>query len=262
MATDARARRGTKPVEPLTLKGKAEPVPAYRLCRWTNAPRLVDGAVRRTRRASSDGCSPSSRTPSTRTPRDCHDHRLAGPRQDASRARADVGARRTTRVFARRGATLPDVDVRADRRCAARRGAGSRTPRHRGRGARCAPRARSPPTIRTASGSPRARRAILGVGAPGTTEETFWALRRLIETAARVAAGRPRLIDDLHWAEPLLLDLDRAPRGVDHGRTRAARRHRAAGASRPTAVARRRRPCRGRDRARRSRRARRRRGSR
>ena len=37
-------------------------------------------------------------------------------------------------------------------------------------------------------------------------EETFWAIRRLFESAA---AERPlvAIVDDLHWAEPLLLDL-------------------------------------------------------
>ncbi len=48
--------------------------------------------------------------------------------------------------------------------------------------------------------------AILGVGLAGTTEETFWAIRRLIENRAR---EQPvvLVLDDIHWAEPLLLDL-------------------------------------------------------
>lgn len=48
--------------------------------------------------------------------------------------------------------------------------------------------------------------ALLGAGQPGSTEQTFWALRRLIEINA---ADTPRvlIIDDLHWGEPLLLDL-------------------------------------------------------
>jgi class 3 adenylate cyclase/type II secretory pathway predicted ATPase ExeA len=47
---------------------------------------------------------------------------------------------------------------------------------------------------------------LLGVEEPGLPEETFWAVRRLIENAARV---RPHLFvfEDVHWAEPLLLDL-------------------------------------------------------
>jgi class 3 adenylate cyclase len=43
-------------------------------------------------------------------------------------------------------------------------------------------------------------------GEAGQLEETFWAIRRVLEV---VAAGRPVVVvlDDLHWAEPTLLDL-------------------------------------------------------
>jgi DNA-binding SARP family transcriptional activator len=56
----------------------------------------------------------------------------------------------------------------------------------------------------------QAARAVLGaVGAvdvPGRPEETAWAFRRLFET---LAAERPLVvaIEDVHWAEPTLLDL-------------------------------------------------------
>jgi class 3 adenylate cyclase/tetratricopeptide (TPR) repeat protein len=48
--------------------------------------------------------------------------------------------------------------------------------------------------------------ALMGVGEPGLPEESFWAVRRLVEATARV---RPVMLvfDDVHWAEPLLLDL-------------------------------------------------------
>ena len=55
-----------------------------------------------------------------------------------------------------------------------------------------------------------ATRLILGaIGAsaePGSPEETAWAFRRLFET---LAASRPLVVavDDIHWAEPTLLDL-------------------------------------------------------
>ena len=41
---------------------------------------------------------------------------------------------------------------------------------------------------------------------PGLPEETFWAVRRLIENAAR-RGPIVFFFDDVHWAEPLLLDL-------------------------------------------------------
>ncbi|MBV9317317.1 MAG: AAA family ATPase [Gammaproteobacteria bacterium] len=50
--------------------------------------------------------------------------------------------------------------------------------------------------------------SVLGVGAPVACapEETFWAVRKLLEA---LASHRPLLIvfDDLHWAEPTFLDL-------------------------------------------------------
>ena len=46
----------------------------------------------------------------------------------------------------------------------------------------------------------------LGDGAPVQADETFWAVRRLLE---RAAARRPLVlaVDDVHWAEPTFLDL-------------------------------------------------------
>jgi predicted ATPase/class 3 adenylate cyclase len=48
----------------------------------------------------------------------------------------------------------------------------------------------------------------LGLGGPGgaTSEETFWAVRRLFEVLAR-AAPLVIVIDDIHWAEATFLDL-------------------------------------------------------
>ena len=48
--------------------------------------------------------------------------------------------------------------------------------------------------------------AVLGFGEPASAEETFWALRRGLESLAR---SRPvvLILDDLHWAQPMLLDL-------------------------------------------------------
>ena len=45
----------------------------------------------------------------------------------------------------------------------------------------------------------------LAAGVPGSVEETFWALRRFVEA---LASGGPLVIvlDDIHWADTLLLD--------------------------------------------------------
>ena len=48
--------------------------------------------------------------------------------------------------------------------------------------------------------------ALVGAGSPGTTEETFWAVRRVIEAAGR-SAPVALVIDDVHWADARLLDL-------------------------------------------------------
>src|SRR5581483_4390777 len=47
---------------------------------------------------------------------------------------------------------------------------------------------------------------VLGAGEPGPPEETFWGIRRIFEALAR---QRPLVLvlDDVHWAEPMLLDL-------------------------------------------------------
>lgn len=48
--------------------------------------------------------------------------------------------------------------------------------------------------------------SLVGVGDPAPPEETFWAVRRLLEG---LASERPVVVvvDDVHWAEPMLLDL-------------------------------------------------------
>src|SRR5207248_5397735 len=48
--------------------------------------------------------------------------------------------------------------------------------------------------------------ALLAVGAQPSPEELFWAIRRALASAA---AERPVVVilDDIHWAEPMLLDL-------------------------------------------------------
>ena len=47
---------------------------------------------------------------------------------------------------------------------------------------------------------------LMGIGASAASEETFWAIRRFFEAAAR---ERPLalVLDDIHWGEPTFLDL-------------------------------------------------------
>ena len=47
---------------------------------------------------------------------------------------------------------------------------------------------------------------VLGISAPASAQETFWALRRGLEL---VATQRPIVVilDDLHWGQPMFLDL-------------------------------------------------------
>jgi len=47
---------------------------------------------------------------------------------------------------------------------------------------------------------------LLGVAELGSPEETFWAVRRFIESVAR-QGPLVVILDDVHWAEPTLLDL-------------------------------------------------------
>ena len=60
--------------------------------------------------------------------------------------------------------------------------------------------------------------AAIGLGqAEGAIQETFWACRRLLET---LADERPlvAVIDDIHWAEPTLLDLIEYVSGFSRGK--------------------------------------------
>lgn len=47
---------------------------------------------------------------------------------------------------------------------------------------------------------------VLGVAQPASAQETFWALRRGLEVLAR-AQPLVVVLDDVHWAQPMLLDL-------------------------------------------------------
>ncbi len=194
-----------EPVVPLTLKGKAEPVPAYRLLSVdertadsaaapfvgreaelgklltafeeavdANAARLVTiigspglGKTRLARELMSE-LSDVARVRETRC--DPAGSSTFAPIADTLRAAAGISETDTEdEVLAALAARIPEDDPDRDR-IAMRAG------------------------------------AIFGVGQAGTTEETFWAIRRIIEAAARVQPV-VFVLDDIHWAEPLLLDL-------------------------------------------------------
>ena len=86
----------------------------------------------------------------------------------------------------------------------------SRSRRSSARSAASTPRRRSTKLLMNVERGAVATRLILGaIGAndePGSPEETAWAFRRLFET---LALSRPLVVvvDDIHWAEPALLDL-------------------------------------------------------
>ena len=72
---------------------------------------------------------------------------------------------------------------------------------------------------------------VFGAAPARSVEETFWAIRRLVES---LAASRPLVIviDDIQWAEPKLLDL------LEHLAEWVTRRGGAAGVPRPAGAAR------------------------
>ena len=127
-----------------------------------------------------------------------HDRRAARDRQVAPGAR---GRRSLETGGARRRRTLSSRTARASRT--------SRSPRSSARSPGRPRAGRSTGSWRSRA-RPIATRLIIGaIGArdePGSPEETAWAFRRLFET---LAASRPLVVvvDDIHWAEPTLLDL-------------------------------------------------------
>ena len=202
-----------EPVEPLSLKGKAEPVPAHRLLEVVSEL----GQARRALLSTMVG----------------RDREL----EDLTRAFARAAEDRSCLLFTVLGAAgegksrlveefLSSVGESAQRRerplpavrrghhvLAGRRGRPSGARRS---GVRRARGRRGPSWIAVVAGDEHAaaiaRRLgeILGIGeGVGAAEETPWAIRRFLEI---LAAERPlvALWEDIHWAEPAFLDV------VDH----------------------------------------------
>ncbi|MGH2995389.1 MAG: AAA family ATPase [Gaiellaceae bacterium] len=167
-----------EPVEPLALKGKAEPLPAYRLLRIVKgAPafdRRLDAPLVGRReelarvRAAFDG---------TVSERRCHLVTVLGP--------PGIGKSRLARELA--------VDLHGDALVLS---------------GRCLPYGEGITywplrEIFAAAGAEEELESALATGAP---EEIFWSVRKALERRAR---ERPLalVVEDIHWAEPTLLDL-------------------------------------------------------
>ena len=167
-----------EPVAPLSLKGKAQVVPAYRLLR------VVEGAAAFERRL---------------------DTPLVGRHEQLARLRASVRCRHLRAVLPARHRSRAPGDRQIAARHRARGGSGG--------GGGCAQRQLSP--VRGGNHVLAAHRDLSRCGAEtelgtalsaGTAEEIFWSVRKAFERRSR---HRPLalVVEDIHWAEPTLLDL-------------------------------------------------------
>ncbi len=164
-----------QPVEPLALKGKSEPVPAFRLVEVIGGARRLRAIPKRRSSgvsASVSGCGATTRMPSPTAPAGCS--RCSAPRGSASRALS------ATSSIVSGG--VADV-LRA--RCLSY-----------GEGITYWPLVEILIAIGVEPDS------VIG-GSPAETQLTF---RRMLEARA---AERPQVvvIDDLQWAEPVFVDL-------------------------------------------------------
>jgi class 3 adenylate cyclase len=198
-----------EPIEPLELKGKSEPVPAWRLA-------SVAGADRR--RTPAADAALVGRDPELSRLRDAFDEITDTPGCGLVTVMGSpgVGKTRLAREFAAMIEGLATVlEARCEQadegitflpiaevlRSVARIADGD-----------SAEVVRAKLTASISIEDPDRDRvvelvsAVLGFGEPASAEETFWALRRGIESLAR---SRPvvLILDDLHWAQPMLLDL-------------------------------------------------------
>ena len=172
------------------LKGKAEPVAAYRLLAVTGEVRRLR-ARHRTRRwsAAHDELTAARRRLRERA------RRSAPARSSRSSAAAGVGKSRLAAEF------LAGLD-------ATRRHAGAASPT--ARGSPTGPSSRSVKQLPARElarrrAAERSRRCSARRRATRRTE-IAWAVRKLLEAAARI--GRSSVVfDDIHWGEPTFLDL-------------------------------------------------------
>ena len=199
-----------EPVAPLELKGKAQRVPAFRLLDVDVAPSTGDGPGLTSRSsAASMSCTSSKRRSSARsTGAAASSSRSSGPPASASRGSSTSSARRSdgrgTIAIGRcvsYGTGLTFWPLREVVAALAGRADGDSTDEIRSA------------LVRMLEGDDDAEQIVeLVAGALGWSESVadpraiFWAMRKLLEAAA---AERPLVIvlEDIHWAEPILLDL-------------------------------------------------------
>jgi tetratricopeptide (TPR) repeat protein len=210
-ATHRLVREGVRvePVSPLALKGKADPVPAYRLLEVladasTVARRLDSPMVGREREWALLSLA-FDRAVGDRT---CHLITVLGA--------AGVGKSRLVEEFVRsvesgvavlRGRCLPYGEgITFWPVIEAVRAAASIGDEDEPAGARQKLRALVEGAESADLIAERVAQVMGLVADSAVAEETFWAIRRLFET---LAEGRPLVLvfDDIHWAEPTFLDL-------------------------------------------------------
>ena len=204
-----------EPVEPLALKGKAEPVPAYRLVSLLHAPERSHGVALRRPRARARARPRELGAGALRGAlRARHDRRRGGRGQVAPRG-GGAGADR----LPHRRRPLPSLRRGHHLLAAGRGGQAARRPSLRPGGGGVDPLAAG-----------RERRGA-------SAEEIAWAFRKLLEEQAPLVV----LFDDIQWADETFLDLVEAAALLDSRCAAPPALHGAAGADRaPPLLARRR----------------------
>ncbi len=173
-----------QPIGPLTVKGSSLPVSAWGVTGVLESPARKPG--------------PRSRFVGR------------GPELEAIQSAFESAVRQSACVLVTVIAPPGMGKSRLIAEAAARAGPGVRVVSGRclpyGEGITYAPLVEIVRELERAEAIPAELRAVVGGTAPVSPEETAWAFRRLFET---VAHEQPLVVilDDLHWADPLLLDL-------------------------------------------------------
>jgi class 3 adenylate cyclase/tetratricopeptide (TPR) repeat protein len=203
----ARGSVDVEPVEPLTLKGKSKRLPAFRLIRVTDSlgerPQRMDSPMIGRRRELGALRTAYDRVSSDRA---CQLFTILAPAGTGKSRLAEEFVAEIAGATILRGRCLPYGDgityfpiLEIVKQAA-------------GLADFDAPEIVADKVFRVLEGEEQqevvCRRIgqLLGVDAIGSPEETFWAVRRFIEAIAR-KGPLVAILDDVHWAEPTLLDL-------------------------------------------------------